>query len=356
MGATGTVTHVDDDRVYAFGHPFLSLGTTQLAMTRSHVYTVLPSLDTSMKIASLGPVIGIMGQDRSTAVGGRLGAGPPELKISIALSSARAGNRDFTYYALHDPQLTPLFAFVAILNTLVSYERQNGELSIAAGGSVTFADGGRIVLDDFFTGPGALGAAAGGLTAAIGAATTNGFRTVMPTSLDLELRASEGDDWTTIERVWLDTVKPRAGGTYALNVELRRHRGALETLAFPVTMPQKVTGPVTIIVSDGPSLTTLERQELRPGRPTSWPALFAELQAARSNNRVYVRLVTTSAGTVVSGETLPALPQSVRSALEADRTSAQSPVARSVIGEWERRMDRAVRGSREITVTLGPRN
>jgi hypothetical protein len=26
MGATGTVTHVDGDKVYAFGHPFFNFG------------------------------------------------------------------------------------------------------------------------------------------------------------------------------------------------------------------------------------------------------------------------------------------------------------------------------------------
>ena len=31
MGATGTVTHVDGNRVYAFGHPFLNLGPTTFA-------------------------------------------------------------------------------------------------------------------------------------------------------------------------------------------------------------------------------------------------------------------------------------------------------------------------------------
>ncbi len=73
MGATGTVTYVDGSNVYAFGHPFLNLGPTSFAMTRAHVYTVLPSLDSSLKIASLGPVIGTMSQDRATAIGGTLG-------------------------------------------------------------------------------------------------------------------------------------------------------------------------------------------------------------------------------------------------------------------------------------------
>ena len=35
MGATGTVTMVEDGRVYAFGHPFFNLGPTEFPMTRA---------------------------------------------------------------------------------------------------------------------------------------------------------------------------------------------------------------------------------------------------------------------------------------------------------------------------------
>src|SRR5206468_5109289 len=42
LGATGTVTHNDGDRVYAFGHPMYNLGPTEFPMTRAYVYTVLP--------------------------------------------------------------------------------------------------------------------------------------------------------------------------------------------------------------------------------------------------------------------------------------------------------------------------
>jgi len=60
MGATGTVTHIDGDRVYAFGHPFYNLGPTEFPMTRAYVHTILPSLMTSFKISSLGETIGVM--------------------------------------------------------------------------------------------------------------------------------------------------------------------------------------------------------------------------------------------------------------------------------------------------------
>ncbi len=60
MGATGTVTHIDGDRVYAFGHPFYNLGPAAFPMTRAYVYTILPSLLTSFKISSMGDTIGTM--------------------------------------------------------------------------------------------------------------------------------------------------------------------------------------------------------------------------------------------------------------------------------------------------------
>ena len=76
LGATGTVTNVVGDRVYAFGHPFYNLGPTTFPMTRALVHVVLPSLLSSTKIASLGDVIGTIDQDRATAIAGSLGPGP----------------------------------------------------------------------------------------------------------------------------------------------------------------------------------------------------------------------------------------------------------------------------------------
>ena len=52
LSATGTVTHIDGDRVYAFGHPFYNLGPTQFPMKKAYVYSVFPSLYQSWKISA----------------------------------------------------------------------------------------------------------------------------------------------------------------------------------------------------------------------------------------------------------------------------------------------------------------
>jgi hypothetical protein len=352
MGATGTVTHVEGGRVYAFGHPFLNLGPTSFAMTHAFIYTVLPSLDSSLKIASLGPVVGTLTQDRAAAVGGVLGAMPHELEATITLSSTHAPDRRFTFYVLQDQLLTPLFSYVAILNSLTSYERQAGVMSIVATGAISFGADGQVAIDDAFAGDGALAAAAAGLTMPLGAAATNEFRAVIPDRLDLHLRVSEEQETTTIQRVWLDTTRPKFGATHLLQVLLRDYRGGTQTIGVPITMPTDALGPLTIVVSDAATLTGLEQHEIKPGKPTSYAELMSQLNATRRNNRLYVRLLSSSPGAVVAGETLPALPSSVRSVLEADKSVSSAPVSRTVVGEWERRLDRAVRGSRELTITL----
>ena len=52
FSAVGTVTHIDKDAVYAFGHPFFGIGPVDFPMRRAWVYDVFPSLNQSFKIAS----------------------------------------------------------------------------------------------------------------------------------------------------------------------------------------------------------------------------------------------------------------------------------------------------------------
>ena len=66
LGATGTVTYIDDDKVYAFGHPMYNLGPTEFPMTRAYVYTVLPSLFSSAKLSATSDIVVMIDADGST--------------------------------------------------------------------------------------------------------------------------------------------------------------------------------------------------------------------------------------------------------------------------------------------------
>ena len=45
------ILYIDGERIYAFGHRFLSVGSTDLPFARSEVLTLLPSVSSSFKIS-----------------------------------------------------------------------------------------------------------------------------------------------------------------------------------------------------------------------------------------------------------------------------------------------------------------
>ena len=92
VGADGTVTHIDGNRIYAFGHRFLDIGSTALPFARAEVLTLLANTNTSFKISSAKEWMGTIYQDRNTAVAGELGKRPPMVPVSSEpLARRKAG-------------------------------------------------------------------------------------------------------------------------------------------------------------------------------------------------------------------------------------------------------------------------
>ena len=89
IGAEGTVTDVDGQRVYAFGHQFMSVGDTELPFARAEVLTLLPNLAASFKISSAKQWMGTITQDRSTAIYGELGRKAETVPLAITIKDGR---------------------------------------------------------------------------------------------------------------------------------------------------------------------------------------------------------------------------------------------------------------------------
>ena len=121
-------------------------------MTRAHVLTVLPSLLSSLKIASTGDVIGTVQQDRATTIAGTLGPGPSMIPDQADAELRARHAQDVQHGMVSDQLFTPLLAYVSILNTLTSYERQNGVASYALRGAATLKNHGDVAFEDLFTG------------------------------------------------------------------------------------------------------------------------------------------------------------------------------------------------------------
>jgi len=356
IGATGTVTDIDNDRIYAFGHPFYGLGPTQFPLTRAYVHAVLPSLQASQKIASTGEVIGVISQDRATTIAGTLGKGPTMIPIKLTLNNTERGfKKTFTMAIVNDELFTPILAYMSILNTLQSYERQNGVGTYALKGSANIKNHGAIAFEDLFTGDQPSSGAASSVVGPINFLLRNSFEGVEFEGLNLEIDASEQPRSATLERAWVDSTRIKAGTAVDLKVLLRTYRGEEITKSVPIRIPANATGSVSIMVADAVRLSQWEARELQlqPAQTRGLPQMIRLLNDAKKNNRLYVRMVTRDGGAVVRGESLAALPPSVLAVMESDRNGGSfRPLQSALMGEWEIVTGHAVTGSRTLTLPL----
>ena len=353
LGATGTVTAIDGDRVYGFGHPMYNLGPTQFPLTRADVQVVLPSLLASSKIASFGEIVGTLQQDRATAVAGRLGKGPAMIPVSITLNSDRTPSRTFNLSVVKDVTFTPLLTYLSIANVLTSYERGAGPSSFTIKGTATIRSHGDIAFEDIFTGDQPVGAASAYVAAPMTFLLKNASEPVDVEKLTLTIDATEQSRTARIERVWLDTDRPRAGREAMVKVLLRTFNGEEIVKSIPIQIPANATGSLQLLVADASRLSSEDRRQSRGAETQPVAQLIRSFNKARRSNRLYVRLSASDDGAVVNGEALTSLPPSVLAVLESDRNSGTySPLRSATRGEWEVAVELAVTGSRQLTLTL----
>jgi hypothetical protein len=97
-GAVGTVTYVDGDKVWGFGHPFDATGRRDLLLKDAYVYAVIGNpvgIDqaVSQKLAAPGHDLGTITADGPAGIAGRLGPLPARIPVRVDARDGDSGER-----------------------------------------------------------------------------------------------------------------------------------------------------------------------------------------------------------------------------------------------------------------------
>ena len=357
MAGTGTVTLVEDGRVYAFGHPFYNLGRARLPMTRAHVTTLLPSLAISSRLATIGPVLGTIDQDRSTGIYGSLGSGPELIPVTLSISAADRRLRErFTFQIIDDPLFTPILTLTGVLNTFLSWNRDVAPSSTyEVSGTAALGGGyGNLAFGNVFTGQSAAFSAALSATTPLMSLLGNRFGPVELERIDIDINTYERPRTATLEQVRIDADRIRPGDTVPIGVAVRTVEGVAIAHTIDVELPRDVTGSVQLLVADA---ATLDRREVRAGRQPqqarSLPQLIRALSTGRQQDRLYVQLLASRPGAVVRGQPRAGLPPSVLAVLDGDRAGGDvTRLREATLGEWEVPIGYVTSGSRQLSFAV----
>jgi hypothetical protein len=356
LSVTGTITHIEDKQVYAFGHPFYNLGPTQFPMKKAYVYSVFPSLYQSWKISSAADPVGTIEQDRITAIAGQIGKSPRMIPVEVKLTTSRGQERRFTFRMVEDELFSPALAYVSLLSVLQANERAFGTSTMRVEGRLTFSGGREVRVEDLFTDEAPAMQSAALVAAPVAYLMSNDFERIHVEKLEVDVASYETIQTATLQRAWIDRSAPlKAGSTAALRLALRTYRGDTVTETIPLQIPQNLpAGTYSLLVADANTITAVEQREMRQQFiPRDLDQLVRAINGLRRNNHVYARLVRPEEGAIVSGEYLQSLPPSIMQVLGANEQGGQvTRIRTSAVWDFDLPTDYVFTGSRLLDVTV----
>ncbi len=333
IGAAGTVTLRNGEKIYAFGHPFFSLGSTELPMNESHVVTVVPNTNNSFKLAVPDAMVGSLTQDRATGIFGKLGQTPRMIPVKLKVTNSRGSSDEINFESAIDDFLTPLILNIGGQNVIQANERGIGDMTIDVKGEIAIRGEETVRIDRRFAGPQATAFAASAAAVPLASLLKANFDGLDITSVNLTFNIAEGSKTAALERLAVDRLQVKPGENLNFSVFVRNDAGKLIEQPVSITVPKDApAGPMSLLVGDGNAVQ--ENAAIKQLAPKSAAELIRIINSLKRPDRLYAILCRTSTGAVVGASEMPNLPPSVLATMNNDRTvGGAKPTTQKVVFE-----------------------
>jgi outer membrane protein assembly factor BamB len=365
--AIGTVTWVEGDKVWAFGHSMMELGSVDLPITSAYVLDILPSYQFSFKLAVSLKERGRLTQDRLFAVAGELGKPAQKVPMQVTVRNfAQKLQRHYDLQLASHRELVRLGAYISLLGALTSAVSSSEEGSTYMRLRVEAKDLPTIERENWFPAEGGMGTSGiifillGGartsplaeLADIVEAATGNRFGEVKFTRIQTEIEFHPQRRTAWIDRVTARKTRVKPGEKVPVTLTLKGWGGFERTMTVDLEVPQNARpGRIRFLVGGGMMGETVRQQSgYRRPRPRSLRELWEQLRDVYANNEVIIATSPLTSGVEIAGKRWESLPSSTIEAL----LSMGSSDIQSIRDYREKRFpfDRILTGMASIVLTV----
>lgn len=355
IGADGTLTHIDGNKIYAFGHRFMALGATEMPFARASVLALLPNLSTSFKISSSGESLGVVTSDLTPAISGELGKKPELVPVSITINGSGRTSR-YQMSMVQDPLLSPLLLQMMLYSSLDATERLLGSGTISLRGKIELAGVAQpLVLDNMFAGDYNVPLQAALSTALpVAVALQNSLDPIRLKAVDLVLEAFPTKKQLNVEQVWTSRREVRPGEAVELKVLLSSDSGreVTHTLVYqvPVGAPP---GTLYFTAADGATTNASEQRFIAVNQPAPAERVISFLNSLRGSNQGVVRVWRADPAYNIEGRDMPDPPASLSMLLARSSAAPSAQGRTSTIQNLEFTAgDTVISGSKTVQVEV----
>ena len=324
VAADGTVTYIDGNRIYAFGHRFLDIGSTALPFARSEVLTLVPNVNTSFKLSTAREWMGTINHDRNTAIAGELGKRAELVPVDISVSRATRRIESYQMQMVNDPLLSPLLIQMAVYSTIDATERTVGAGSVLVTGEIEFQNAqAPVLLNNMFAADNG-SAMQGSISTAIPLAYVmqSGFQTLHLKKVAIRVETSDQKKQLTIDGISVSHGEVRPGEKVQLNVALVGENGAeiMRPVIYQVPIGAE-PGPLYFTVADANTTNIADFRQVLTASPRSTTQLISTVNNLHPNTKAYVRVWRPDPAFQLEGADLPDPPASVAMILAGSQSS-----------------------------------
>jgi len=327
VGADGTITAIDGNKVYAFGHRFLAVGPTDLPFTRSEVITLLANTNTSFKISSARELMGVISQDRDTAIAGSLGSRAQMFPLDIEVTQDTKSVQIYHMKMVNDRYLSPVLFQMALFSAIDATERAQGVSSVVVHGAIEFENRKeQVQLRNIYAGDGGSAMQASNATAIpLSYLMQTGFDELKVKRISLQLESFDVKKELNIAQVYLSRKEAKPGDTIELMTQLEGENGAEVTRSLKYRIPPG-TAPGTLFftVADGAQTGLAELKQVINETPHSPEQSISTVERLRPGDKAYVRVWRAEPAYEVAGEELPDPPPSLALVLGSTQSLSQN--------------------------------
>lgn len=352
LAAGGTVTAREDGNLWAFGHPFLSLGGVKIPAARARALAIQTSYQNSFKIFTAGAPFGTFVADRPAGMLARVGPAPSGIPVNVEVAEP-LGTQRRDFRIIEEPLLEPLLV-TFLTNACLTARGSAGEASVRMAVEMSFADGRAVTVRYAGRGIDAVARAAAFAGGVVAFAEGSPYPHPALAGLSVRVERDERPNGAVIAEVVPARTWARPGETLDVRVRLEPHLEESRWESLQVRIPDEAIpgASLDLLVANGAAWSEY-RLKAVGADPADFAGQVALLDTLEPSTVLIAALESRDRGVSVPGASQPDLPPSWAATLAIGLgRNAVRRLPTALVAVERRPMPRPLEGAVRIPLTV----
>jgi len=322
ISAIGTVSYIDQNKIFAFGHPLFNLGNISFPMAKAEIQTIVPNLLSSFKVGNTGETIGTFKQDFSSAIFGILGEKPPLIPFKINTSFNKQ-NRAFNFYLADHNLLSPILANYVINEAFAATESNLYEGTWDITGVIDIEGHQNVIIDNIYSGFLSMPEASTFVSSIFGYLLNNEFEKVKIKNIELNAAISDEQKIADLIEVNSNKLEVKKGEKVNFTIAIKPFQKESEMYNYILEIPMHLQpGKYFILFGSAEEFNRFDYfYYYKLTSIDSLNQVIRLINNIKRNDRIYVRIFRSSPSLIVKSKIMSDLPPTFFDIIDSPRAA-----------------------------------